>query len=402
MFKKLVGRGLSLAAAAALAALPLAEHAMPAQADTTGTLFAITGVNQNFLSRVEPSTGVVSQIEALAGPNQNLQAVNLTGDPATHRLFAIRTDGLNNEVLTIDSTSGSILADKPVNAQVDQIAFDSSTGTLWLLGFSGISRLDPTTGVPTVVVSLGNICCGALSVAVVPGAHTIYVNNFDPGLPASDQILTVDTSAHTVTSSPLVSGGARIISYDTGNGGLFGLTDCCPRQLVKIDPTSATNTPVIAYNNDPNMILTFAMAVDPSTDTVFADLETNLVFPAVEDQIVSISDNSPSFILSQAATDTVWSMYFETPAPTITPDSIKADVQAAFASGAITKAGTENTLLADLNAASAALARGQCKTAANDYRQFISDVNAQAGKSIAPATASQLMGEAQFLITSCP
>jgi len=393
MLKKLATRFAVLV----VAVLPFVGQPLTAAASSGGTLFAITGTNQNFLSRVDPSTGVVSHIEDLAGPNQNLQAVNLAGDPATHRLFVIRSDGLNNEVLTIDSTSGNILADKPVNAQVDQIGFDSSTGTLWLLGFSGISTLDPATGLTTVVVGLGNTCCGILSMAVVPGAHTIYVNNFDPGLPASDQILTVDTSARTVMSSPVVEAAVRIISYDTGNGGLFGLRDCCPRQLVKVDPANATDTVVDSFTNDPSTINTFAMAVDPSTDTVFADAQTS-----TQDQVVSMSDQGPALIISPPTTETVWSMYFETPATVITPGSIIADVKSALSSGAITNAGVASSLLAKLNAAKAARGRGQCATAALIYHAFIAEVRAQSGKAIAPATAGRLVSEAQFLIANCP
>jgi hypothetical protein len=86
----------------------------------------------------------------------------------------------------------------------------------------------------------------------------------------------------------------------------------------------------------------------------------------------------------------------------ITPDSIKADVSAALASGAIARAGVANSLLAKLDAASAARARGQCSTAAQVYRAFINELHAQSGKFVATGTASQLIDEAQFLIDNCP
>jgi hypothetical protein len=94
-------------------------------------------------------------------------------------------------------------------------------------------------------------------------------------------------------------------------------------------------------------------------------------------------------------------MYFETPV-VITPESIKADVRSALASGAITNAGVASSLLAKLNAAETARSRGQCMTAGNDYRAFIAEVNALRGKMVAAATANQLMSEARFLVTNCP
>jgi hypothetical protein len=86
----------------------------------------------------------------------------------------------------------------------------------------------------------------------------------------------------------------------------------------------------------------------------------------------------------------------------VTADSIASDVNAALASDQITKAGVATTLLGDLSAAAAARSRGQCKTASNIYQSFIDDVAAQAGKSIAIATASHLTSEAEFLQANCP
>ena len=121
------------------------------------------------------------------------------------------------------------------------------------------------------------------------------------------------------------------------------------------------------------------------------------------DQIVTINDRTGSFDLSTAniTTPQLESMYFQ-PLVSVTPDSLAADVRSALDSGQITKAGVASTLLSDLNAASAARSRGQCKTAANIYQQFINDVAAQAGKSIAPDTARQLTREAENLEGSCP
>jgi hypothetical protein len=65
----------------------------------------------------------------------------------------------------------------------------------------------------------------------------------------------------------------------------------------------------------------------------------------------------------------------------VTADSIKADVYQFVSSGDI-KGELANSLLAKLDAAAAALARGQCGTADNIYQAFIHEVQAQSGKGI--------------------
>ena len=411
MARKVSRRFVGFACTAFVWLVPAISQVAPAQAAGTGTMFAITGINQSVLSRLDPATGVVSPIEDLAGPNQG-QLGTLTGDPATHRLFTVRTSvtfvppssiNITNEVLTINSQDGTVITTKQVNAPVNQVVFDSASSTLFLLGFNGISKLDPATGATTPVASLSGFCCGVDSMAVVPGGQTVYVNNDNPGFgnPPSDQILTVDTATGAITPSATVPGSVRIISYDTASGGVFGLTDCCPRQLVKLDPSTAAATPIGTIDT-PADAMTFAMAVDPASHTVFADLQSYPSFNTIQDRIVSINDVSGSFTLSSSlATDTVWSMYFEVPV-VITPDSIKADVQSALATGAISNAGVASSLLAELSQAQAARSRGQCGTAGNLYRAFINDVNAQSGKAIAAATAGRLVSEAQFLIANCP
>ena len=76
---------------------------------------------------------------------------------------------------------------------------------------------------------------------------------------------------------------------------------------------------------------------------------------------------------------------------------------AGMAAGAVRGQETARTVADQVYSdAQAARERGQCKTAANIYEQFINDVNAQTGKSISVATASRLVSEAQFLIANCP
>jgi hypothetical protein len=81
----------------------------------------------------------------------------------------------------------------------------------------------------------------------------------------------------------------------------------------------------------------------------------------------------------------------------VTSSSIKDDVNQLVGSGDIA-ANLERSLLAKLDAAAAAIARGDCITAADIYGAFINEVQAQSGKKISAAAAAILVGDAQYLI----
>ena len=86
----------------------------------------------------------------------------------------------------------------------------------------------------------------------------------------------------------------------------------------------------------------------------------------------------------------------------VTPDSIKDDVQQFLQSGAIDNNGNANSLLAKLDSAAAARARGQCSTASNLYQAFITELQAQSGKHVDAVAAGIMIGDAQYLIAHCP
>src|SRR5438093_8695034 len=102
----------------------LMAQASPASADaSTGTLFGISGFGQSVLSTIDPASGVVTDIEDLAGPDQG-QLVSITGDPIAHRIYADRqatifippsTIQITQQILTIDSDTGAFTASGPVH-----------------------------------------------------------------------------------------------------------------------------------------------------------------------------------------------------------------------------------------------------------------------------------------------
>jgi hypothetical protein len=72
------------------------------------------------------------------------------------------------------------------------------------------------------------------------------------------------------------------------------------------------------------------------------------------------------------------------------------------AAGKIKNPGRPTALLARLNAAADARARGKCPQAANHYRALISLLQAQSGKGVDPTAAAIMIADAEFLITHCP
>ena len=410
MVIKRISRRFGLLITTLVALIPLAVQPLPVAAAETGTLFAITGSTQSMLSRVDPLSGTVTPMVELAGAD-NGQVGTITGDPFTHRIFAVRTSVtfvppggifIHNELLIVNSQTGAFTIAGDVNRSVGQIAYDQSNTNLFVIGSQGLFRLDAGSGATTLVSTLGNVNGGILSMAIDPGSHNIYVDNTTETLDGSfsSQILTVNPQTGAFSSSPALDQTVRMITFDSSAGGLFGATSS--DDLVNINPSLGTET--VAGNLDngnPLSIYATGITADPTTNTVFVGLQLSFD-PSTSGQIVtSINDQAGTVIASPAPSDTIQAMYFEPVVVGVTPASLRADLQAAIASGAVDNAGVAKTLLADLDAAAAARNRGQCKTASNIYQQFINDLKAQSGKHVSAATATQLAGEAQFLIMHC-
>jgi hypothetical protein len=86
----------------------------------------------------------------------------------------------------------------------------------------------------------------------------------------------------------------------------------------------------------------------------------------------------------------------------VTAASVENDVNQFLAAGAIKNNGLANSLLAKLDAAAAARARGKCSVATNHYESFINELQAQSGKGVDAAAAAIMIADAQYLITHCP
>jgi hypothetical protein len=413
MFKKLA----ALCAAASVATLAGGIQPLAAGASGPGPLYGIT--RSQDLVTIDPATGAFTTLSNLflAGA-QDSQTSELAANPAAGKLYGDRFSFVNTssgsvfkeELLTIDATTGAVVNSVP--GHFGALVVDQSAGLLY--GFDGSSRIfrvNPGTGATTPVATIGSSCVCIWSLDVDPNTHTIYASAEDISGSVEDEttrIFSVNVASGVVTTSPMLTQVVRQIVVDPASGQLFGVTDSFTHDFVRIDPGTGTTDFVasIVPSADPNVSVQFGMAADGTNHTVFGAIDTNDISTNdVIDQLVSIQDQTGVVSIDPVVhTDFIVSagLAFAGPAPTITPETIKGDVQSALASGAITKAGVAKTLLAELNDAEAARDRGQCKTAGNIYQQFISDVTAQTGKSIANATAAQLISEAQFLIANCP
>jgi hypothetical protein len=211
-------------------------------------------------------------------------------------------------------------------------------------------------------------------------------------------VIAVDESTGAITTSPALATGGFQVAYDTSTGTLFAKSFCCPSVLLKVDPVTGAETAV----STTDLGLGSGFAMDSAshniymTQDVFDVLGFFQVLQSINDQSGAVSVGSTQFPTG------VFLQYLAFEGVAITPDSIKADVTSALASGAIDNGGIANSLLVKLDGAAVERAAGHCSGAANHYNAFINEVNAQSGKHIAAATAAQLVSEAQFLVANCP
>lgn len=412
MARRLSRRFLAVLAVVSTALLPLLAAPVPAAAAaaaSTGTLF---GTDQSMVYKIDTSTGAVTPFAALPPipPTQLNPSFNgLASDPIGHRLFAVRSSISSDfstqfyDLVTIDSRTGATTVSPDMAQGAPELAYDSSSNSLFgITNFCcpfQLVRIDPLTGVQTHVADLPGV--QESNMALAPSKHTVYMlsENQDPvTFQLVVNVLAVDESNGAITSSPTLAAGAFQVAYDTSTATLFAKSFCCPGNLLKIDPATGAETTV----ETTDLGFGSGFAIDSASHNIYMTQDVNDVTGFFQ-VLQSVNDQTGVVAVSTTQFPTgVFLQYLAFEGVAITPDSIKADVRTALANGAITNAGVANSLLAELNAASAARSRGQCSIAANAYQAFIREVQAQSGKAAAASTASQLVGEARFLIANCP
>jgi hypothetical protein len=299
-------RGLGALFAIAVAVLPALVQPVTAGAASTGTLFGVTGAGWTTLSKIDPGTGTITPIAQFAGPD-NDQITTLTGDWSTHRIFAIRTTVTfptpgqivhTSYILTINSQTGAFTSTPPVNAALGAIKYDTSSNSLYGLinvpTGQRLVRIDPSSGAFTTVASFASTGPVSMSMEVVPGGNTVYINRESlsfalPPPPPTSQVLTVTTASGAVYTGPVLSRATRSITYDASSNKLFGATECCPRDLVQIDPLSGTETFVGNIHATSDRIFGGNMVTDSASHTVFTDVQYQGTGFAFDDHIVSVN-----------------------------------------------------------------------------------------------------------------
>jgi hypothetical protein len=405
--------------AAPVALVPMLFQPIPAGASATGTLFGIM-LNTTSVSSIDPASGATTNVADLSLPGQLFPGfgISMADDPVAHRLYLLRIvtdmtlpppDNSTVQLVTVDTAHPGTTPTFTVPIQpLAGLALDTSSGTLFGITATNccpntlpvsIVTVNPADGSETTVVpNLPGDSFGLM--AVDPATHLLYVTS--ETFPATT-LLTVDTVHSVLLQSTPLNIGLRGLVFDPSPspGALFGTSFCCPAHFVKIDPATGSETILGSY--DFGMFLEPGLAIDANTHTVFTVQDVfDPLHPELAQQahIVSINDQTGAGALGGSTGTIVPALAFEP--VQITPASVAADVENAFSSGAINNAGVANSLLAKLDAAAAASSRGQCGTAANIYQAFINELNAQSGKHVATATATQLISEAQFLIANCP
>ncbi len=407
-------RKLALIVGASLTLVPLLMQPIPAEAASSGTLFGID-IRHAAVVSINPSSGALTTVADLSlplgqpGPGFG---DTMASDPATHRLFVVRSvfdlsafpPAITYQLITVDSRSGAFTVSPGLGHPVTGLAFDTAAGKL--LGFTGdccpnqIVSIDPTSGSFTHVADVIGDSFSFMTFA--PSTHSLYMDSESfsapPPNPPVNTLLAVNTLTGAVTSSPQLSRGLNSLAFDTSQGALFATT-FFPPSFIRIDPTTGVETQLGSY--DFGFFLEGGTALDPGTHTYFKvqDVFDDPIQGPIA-HIASINDQTGAGVLGATTGTNLAAIVFEP--VSITAESIRTDVRNAVASGAIDNAGVGSALLAELNAAAAAHASGECGVAANLYNAFIADLTAQSGKHVAAATATQLIGEAQFLIANCP
>jgi len=271
---------------------------------------------------------------------------------------------------------------------------------------NNLVRVDPATGQQTVVANLSPSTgfAGFQSAAALdPASHTVFVLRITfppPPGPPVNELLSVNDQTGALSAVPLTT-GLFALAFDASSGTLFGATQCCPNNLVQVDPATGQQT-VVANLSPSSGFAGFqsATALDPASHMVFM-LRINIPPPPSPpvNELLGVNDQTGALSAIPLTTG-LFALAFE--APAITPESIKADVLQAAAGGAIRNSGLTNALLATLNEAASARAAGNCATAANIYQAFINQLQAQSDKGVASDAAAKLVSEAQFLAANCP
>jgi hypothetical protein len=408
--------GLAFVLAIAVSLLLFTLGPAPAAAASAAGLYSISG--SQHLIRIDPVSGAETSIADLSVPGLpfgfETMLGNIAADQTNQQLFVDRTIvefdvdpqvTVESRFLTITPSTGAVTVGPTIAQQLGSYAFDPTSGNV--VGVTEcctreIVRVDLASGAETNVASVTGDQFSTETID--PASHMLYVASSSfTTFPPATQILSVNLLTNVVSSSPVLGTGLVGLAFDTSSQTLFGASFilCCPLDwsLFRVDPSTGAEVPITDIPNA--QIIGSSLALDTSTHTAYV---VNSALDATGGQftyIVAINDQTGTYTQGQAVPELfLGTLAFLSTA--VTADAVETQIQNALASGGIDNAGVASSLLAEIKAAAAAGGAGNCTTAAKIYSAFINDVSAQSGKHVAAATASELVGEAQVLMASCP
>lgn len=133
------------------------------------------------------------------------------------------------------------------------------------------AHIDLNTWTVRPVSVVGDESFGFLagSSAMDSGGHRFFLDRIHNSEPYTNHIITIDTRSGAVMESPPMSRGFMKLGFDP-DVGLFGITACCPNEVVSIDPTTWILTP-ISIVGDASYSISGSPAVDPRAHRFFVD-----------------------------------------------------------------------------------------------------------------------------------
>jgi|SRR5712692_7392421 len=196
----------------------------------------------------------------------------------------------------------------------------ATTGSLFgisLRSNAALVKVDPGSGALSQIADLtvaGQPAPGfGLSMASDPSTHRLFLwrNFFDFSngvFTQTNELVTVTTQSPSTVTAVQIAHPITALTFESSSGKLFGFTgDCCPNQIVTIDPATGTLTHVadlvgFSFSN---------LAIDPSTHLLYLALQS-VGFPP-SSQLVTVNTQAvDSVIYSSATSPGVRSVVFDT------------------------------------------------------------------------------------------
>lgn len=178
---------------------------------STGTLFGLTSACCPYqVFKIDPGTGAETLLASIAG---DAQISTMAVAPALHVIYIVqRTPNVfppTGTLLAIDTVSGAISTGPALDRGIVNLAYDSSSGTLYgktftCCGAAQLLRINTNTGAETALGSF-NVGFMGNSLTIDPSTHRIFFMEDElEAFGFFQQVGTVDPRAGTLALSPQI------------------------------------------------------------------------------------------------------------------------------------------------------------------------------------------------------